>query len=285
MDASIIIVLYNPSYKDIEQLVAKIGQYNIILVDNSDSKQADFSEVSFPCNVTYIDNNGNLGIAAAQNRGIVASKQHQTPYVVFFDQDSRVDQPFIESLVSEFKRLQSLTPQLAILGPSAYNEQSGEDYASVIYKSVSNSNDFIQKPNIISSGSCMRSDIFDIVGLFEEALFIDNVDTEFCWRTTAKGYIIGISTRIRLAHNIGQRELKFGKYRVIISSPFRYYYQYRNYLWLSRRSYVPMRWKINTGIKFFFRILYFPFVLRNAWQIERSIFKGIGAALFSRKSN
>lgn len=280
MDASIIIVLYNPSYRDIKQLVIRIGGYDIVLVDNSDSKQDDFSEAMFPANVTYIDNKGNLGIAAAQNRGIEMAREKHPAYLLFFDQDSRVEQPFVDALIGEFKRLQETNKQLAVLGPSAYNEQSGEEYASVLYSSQPDANDFIPKPNIISSGSCMRSDIFDTVGLFDEALFIDNVDTEFCWRVTAKGYLIGITTRIRMAHNIGQRELRFGKYRVIISAPFRYYYQYRNYLWLSRRSYAPMRWKVNNGIKFFLRMLYFPFVLRNGLQIERAIFRGIYAGLF-----
>ena len=115
----------------------------------------------------------------------------------------------------------------------------------------------------------------------DDALFIDYVDFEYCWRAAHKGLISGITTAVNLPHKVGNNDLHFPHgYRVIISAPFRYYYQYRNHLWLCRRGYVPMQWKINTGIKQFLRIFYFPFMVKGWQNIEKNMFKGIAHGLF-----
>ena len=112
-------------------------------------------------------------------------------------------------------------------------------------------------------------------------LFIDYVDFEHCWRANSKGYVCGITQNVTLPHKVGNNELHFPHgYRVIISAPFRYYYQYRNWLWLCRRNYVPKQWKINTCIKFMLRIVYFPFAVNDWKLIEKYMFKGINDGLY-----
>lgn len=276
---SIVIVLFNPDYGVIKNNISLITKYQLIIVDNSTISTSIITSF-WPKNVVYINNGANLGIAAAKNIGIKKAIELNCEYIIFFDQDSCIESNYPNNIVERFKYYKNTHTQLAILGPNVYNEHTKEKYESVIFKHNVITDDFIQKPNIISSGCCISTAIFSKTGLFEEQLFIDNVDTEFCWRVTKYGYEVGICNSLQLAHNIGQSEIKFGKYRVIISSPFRYFYQYRNYLWLCRRKYAPIRWKINTGIKFLLRIFYFPFILRNAFEIEKNIFKGIIAGIF-----
>ena len=42
----------------------------------------------------------------------------------------------------------------------------------------------------ITSGSIVRTDVFAVVGAFDDKLFIDAVDTEFCFRCRSKGYLV-----------------------------------------------------------------------------------------------
>ena len=52
----------------------------------------------------------------------------------------------------------------------------------------------------ISSGSLIRKEVFEEVGLMNEDLFIDFVDNELCWRAKFFGYKIFISSRAKMNH-------------------------------------------------------------------------------------
>src|SRR5690606_2396705 len=117
--------------------------------------------------------------------------------------------------------------------------------------------------------------IFKKAGLMEERLFIDYVDYEFSWRLKKLGYTNGITRNCLLQHSIGKKMINIYGYKINISSPFRYFYQYRNYFVLLRRGYVPIKWKLFTGIKFIARFIYFPFFIKDGWTIQRFMLKGI----------
>ena len=188
---------------------------------------------------------------------------------------------YVRSIVDEYERISTVRKNLFLLGPTVINKTNGEEYRSVIHSDKKSDQGFIEKREIISSGSCVSVDKLNQVGVMDTRLFIEYVDFEQCWRANSKGYVCGITRNVTLSHKLGSRELHFPHgYRVIISAPFRYYYQYRNWLWLCRKGYVPRQWKINTCIKFMSRIIYFPFVV-NEWKaIEKNMFKGIHDGLF-----
>ena len=130
----------------------------------------------------------------------------------------------------------------------------------------------------------------DIDGLFTDdpnknpdAKFIDYVDHEWCWRAESKGFVNGITLKIKLAHFVGQQEYRIFNQLVIISAPIRYYYQTRNYLWLLRRSYVPRQWKINHGIKLMIYPISFPFKVRCWRAIYVQMFRGLKDGLLNKR--
>lgn len=69
--------------------------------------------------------------------------------------------------------------------------------------------------------------------MFDEKLFIDGVDNEWCWRAATKGYRFYIAENARIRHMLGKESRKIGNKDISISSEFRIYYQFRNYIWLS----------------------------------------------------
>ena len=201
--------------------------------------------------------------------------------MVFFDQDSDFTEKYVRSIVDEYERISTVRKNLFLLGPTVINKTNGEEYRSVIHSDKKADQGFIEKREIISSGSCVSVDKLNQVGVMDARLFIDYVDFEHCWRANSKGYVCGITQNVTLPHKVGNNELHFPHgYRVIISAPFRYYYQYRNWLWLCRKGYVPRQWKINTCIKFMSRMIYFPFVVNEWKSIEKNMFKGIHDGLF-----
>ena len=255
---AVVIILYHPSADDMG-FVAHIGElYHTVVIDNS----------------RY-----NKGIAEAQNQGLQSLFDlEDITHVVFLDQDSRMGDDYPLSIAREYERI-SQTQRLAMLGPSVDNSETGEAYKSVIHKDQMTDIGFIPRREIISSGSCTSIECLRKVGLNDSRLFIDYVDFEWCWRANSKGYVCGITPNLRISHHVGQKTISLFGYLIIISAPGRYFYQFRNYLWLVRRKYVPLQWKIATGIKFTVRLLYFPLCIPSGVACWKYMLKGIRAGL------
>lgn len=281
--AALVIVLFHPSADDIAHVSMLASQVCGAVVDNSDAPCVQTDAIG---RMTYICNGKNLGIASAQNIGIrtLLAQHLGLRHIVFLDQDSRLGPDYVAQISEAFDAISRELPRLALLGPTAFRQDDGSEYKSVIHHdpSAATSLPFILRREVISSGSCISTAALADIGLNDEPLFIDYVDFEWCWRARSKGYVCGITPAVRIAHKVGQRELTFpGGYRVIISAPFRYFYQYRNYLWLCRRSYVPRQWKINKGVKLFLRLLYFPILVRGGYARWKHMLRGIKAAFRS----
>lgn len=274
----VVIVVYHPNVKQLESKLKCLGgDIAIVVVDNTPNEVIDIEQT----NVVYIPLRENTGIANAQNVGIGNLLERGCTHVVFFDQDSDFTEKYVRSIVDEYERISTVRKNLFLLGPTVINKTNGEEYRSVIHSDKKADQGFVEKREIISSGSCVSMAKLNKVGVMDALLFIDYVDFEHCWRANSKGYVCGITQSVTLPHKVGNNELHFPHgYRVIISAPFRYYYQYRNWLWLCRKGYVPRQWKINTCIKFMSRIIYFPFVVNEWKSIEKNMFKGIHDGLF-----
>lgn len=274
----VVIVVYHPNIKQLESKLKCLGgDIAIVVVDNTPNEVIDIERT----NVAYIPLRENTGIANAQNVGIGNLLKRGCTHVVFFDQDSDFTEKYVRNIVDEYERISTVRKNLFLLGPTVINKTNGEEYRSVIHSDKKADQGFVEKREIISSGSCVSVDKLNQVGVMDARLFIDYVDFEHCWRANSKGYVCGITQSVTLPHKVGNNELHFPHgYRVIISTPFRYYYQYRNWLWLCRKDYVPRQWKINTCIKFMSRIIYFPFVVNEWKSIEKNMFKGIHDGLF-----
>lgn len=114
----------------------------------------------------------------------------------------------------------------------------------------------------------------------DELLFIDNVDNEWCWRAIHNGNLCCITTKITMLHKIGQQHYKILGMPFLVSAPIRYYYQYRNYLWLLRRSYVPLGWKYKSFIRKLVEIIIIPCVSKQKILIIKNMVRGIWDGLF-----
>ena len=131
-------------------------------------------------------NGDNVGIAEAQNKGInfLLNKKH-CDYIVFLDQDSRIGKDYIDKITDTYIKIKSFEPNLALLGPTAINARSQEEYKSVFHPKKTIDNIFIPQREIISSGTCVSVDVLKEVGSNLSWLFIDYVDFEWCWRANS----------------------------------------------------------------------------------------------------
>lgn len=281
-DVAVVIVLFNPEDDDVANVRSIASRYRGVIVDNSSAAITADDEIG---RMRYMCNHGNLGIAEAQNIGIRMLLDDNVRNIVFLDQDSRVSLDYPSVIAQTFYEVKRQVPNLAVLGPTVKRKDNGEEYKSAVHKDHPVSRLFTPRREVISSGCCMSVDAIRKVGLNDSKLFIDYVDHEWCWRASSAGWACGITPSVCIAHKVGQSELHIFRHVVIISKPFRYFYQYRNYMWLVRRKYVPLQWKLAVGIKFMLRIFYFPFCVKHWASIEKNMFMGIKAGLYCPSSD
>ena len=188
-----VIVLYNPNIpqliKSLRVLEQSIGL--LCLVDNSKkSYESDFKDFK---TVKYIPLMENRGIAAAQNVGVKTLKELGMEYVLFSDQDSIANKATIACLTLAYGQLRSIGINVGGVGTRAINVETGKPYRSKSkeYETFSvgennNTNKITRCSYIRSSISFVPLSLFCDVGGFDESLFIDGVDNEWCWRANTK---------------------------------------------------------------------------------------------------
>ncbi|MEG3767225.1 glycosyltransferase family 2 protein [Alteromonas sp. 14N.309.X.WAT.G.H12] len=242
MTTGAVVVLFHPEKERIKELIDlfhKRGQ-PLTLVDNSPHKLA----IPFPMNTAYLHLPANEGIATAQNRGISELMARGCNKVIVFDQDSQVTPALLDGLCAGYEQAVKTFGRVAAVGPQIVCEFHQKEVKPKIQKALSVRNGLADVQQIIASGMLLSVDSFSAVGPKEEALFIDGVDHEWCWRARAKGFHVVKLLNVKMNHRQGEGRIRAFGMSFKVGAPVRLYYQVRNVLVLSRRGYVPRYWKV-----------------------------------------
>ena len=229
-----VIVSYHPGSEILEMLQAVLSQVQgLVVVDNGSSSIAldSLRAASRRLGFHLIENAENLGIAQALNQGVRWAAQQNYPWVVLFDQDSRITNGFIEQMFSalnshpEHERVAAIHPKY--VDPTTGSEpfvRRARDGGPLIS---------------MTSGALMPMWIFDKIGLFASEYFIDCVDFEYCFRIRASSYLIADSRNAVLFHAAGQanqtRNFLGFTYRPTHYTATRRYYMSRNRVAIYRK--------------------------------------------------
>lgn len=275
-DICAIIVTYNPTICPVLNLAKQLSDQmcDVIVVDNS----FVMNEILNSQLLNYIWLGGNKGIATAQNVGIKFCIESGYKTIIFFDQDSNINEQFISTL---FKPM--LENNFEICAPTFYDEKKGFEYAitdvrrngtRVKILSEGKTQPFTSSI-VISSGTIVRTDIFKQVGLMDDGLFIDYVDTEWCLRCFSKNILIHIIPQAKMIHSIGDNSLNFFGFCVPVHSAVRRYYRVRNSFHLLRFKHVPNLLAIREISFCFIHSLILIFTQKNKKEYLFSFFAGI----------
>lgn len=273
-------MLYNPNWEVTHKVLESVCKQvdTVFIADNSpNSQEVDFSTYR---NIVYHFIGGNKGIAAAQNIGIKYFEKGRYDFVIFFDQDSIPPINLVEHLYMKYNFLSDKGIRIGGIGPRPYNRAENKEYRGSVKKGKKLYPNITEVTEIISSASFIPIDNFSLVGYMEEELFIDAVDHEWCWRAVKKAKLrFFIIEDVLLSHQLGEGDRFFLFRKVAIPTPFRTYYQFRNYFLLVRRDYVPLYWKVKNAIKYFVKYFYFPIFVspkkQYFLQINRGIINGL----------
>lgn len=247
-----VIVTFNPEVKVLEKaLIAACHQLSdIYLIDNASQEISQIRIVAERFKNVHIKAlDSNIGLASAQNIGIQAILMSDATHIILFDQDSIINDSFVESMIADENYLLSRGDNVGAIGPSFYDPVSMEKYPSTIYlgpfiKRVNIKENPVEATYLISSGCLFRTEVVKQVGLMQEQLFIDYIDVEWSLRARDKGYNLFISSSAKMSHTIGDSRSKIFGRTVSVHSPFRRYFLVRNSFYMLRLPYVPVGYKL-----------------------------------------
>jgi rhamnosyltransferase len=251
---SCVIVCYRPNVPKVLQLCQSLRAdgSTVILVDNTE--RPALVERELPSGCELITLGLNTGIAHAQNVGVAAATAAGADVVAFFDQDSTIEPGFLLKLVSP---LRLGTPD--IVSPLYRDETSKVELPSVRVNRYGmarpvrrgDSSGPYSVDVVISSGTAATKEVFEVAGTFDEGLFIDFVDTEWCLRCRSKRIAIRVVPSAVMHHRIGSKSISLGVLTIFVHSPIRCYYQLRNCFHLFRKRHIPLLFAVKETVSVF----------------------------------
>ena len=256
----------------------------IILVNNS----PEISLESFQSpQVTIINNQGNIGLAAALNIGILEAKKQGADMVALFDQDTEIPQNFAKKMLNYISNYKCFAP-VALYAPIFNNRVTDKSQRYNNYKpsrlipELVDEIDYSHPNYVISSGSLIPMDVIDDVGLMCEELFIDFVDTEWCLRARRKGYEIVAINKVRIDHYLGDYMVQFMGRSIPIHSPLRMYYYFRNGIYLYQLGEIDWCWRLVDAMRNLQLFLFYMLFVKNRSTYFKYSIKGYYHGLIKR---
>lgn len=257
------IVLYNPELKRLQENIGHIIDQvdQIVLFDNGSNNILNVQKLllNWGEKIVLIKNDSNIGIASALNRLCRWAFEQNYQYILTLDQDSVCPNGIIDKLLKDMK------PNIAIAAPN------------IIYR---NNETFYERKKgvesvewVITSASLTDLSIWNIIGGFDEKLFIDGVDKDFCYRAREQGYRILKDFDIELLHELGNLSCRkiFGRTIYVTNhSAVRKYYMVRNAFYLDKKHSSNKRYAI--VLKNIFKTVIYE---ENKVSKIRAIYKGI----------
>ncbi|HWL00864.1 MAG TPA: glycosyltransferase [Microbacteriaceae bacterium] len=176
--------------------------------------------------IDWIAHPTNLGIGAALNTGVARARSLGATHVLTLDQDTLLHPDYVASVSGAFD--------------AATITRAGVAVADVINGVASiptwhSPEGLPLAPEAIQSGMLVSVDCIDDAGAFDERLFIDSVDREFCHRIRERGWAVVIASGASIEHEIGRLEPLRAGGSYEWHAPFRQYYIARNGVIVARR--------------------------------------------------
>jgi rhamnosyltransferase len=237
-----VVILYNPD----ANVINNIKSYAPVLeklwiLDNSEQRNVNLTNLdSLPGNIEVLSDGVNRGIGNRINFALKAALQQGFSWLLTMDQDSSFTPDNLERYTS-------------ILSTYSY-PSSNIGQVGIGYKNVEQQPDDTSRCEavtlLITSGTLVNINAAFEVGLMDEDLFIDEVDSDFSYRLALKGFKSIMCHGLYMMHGLGEkkaaRSLKNWKITErILHAPVRLYYMTRNYLIMRKKykQYFPAEFK------------------------------------------
>ncbi|MBR7960849.1 glycosyltransferase family 2 protein [Burkholderia vietnamiensis] len=257
-----LVILYRPTDAQLEALAAwRHACDALLVVDNTPRPDGRVRELCARDGIALLHHGNRGGIAGAYNAGLAALFGNGVDAVALFDQDSSVPPGYFATMRGVCAT-RAARPFLA--GPRIFDENAQSFLPELATNGIG-----LRRLNLapdaplqrcaflISSGCVVSRAAFDVLGRFDETLFIDHVDTEYSFRALARNVPLYVVPSLVLSHRIGAKQRhSFGPFEMTSM----------NHSW--QRRYYSARNAVQLGIQYGLR---FPVAivpnLLTVWQV------------------
>ena len=235
-----IVASYRPDADLVTTARALASQFDHVIVvdDGSPAEFAGRLDDIEATGVTVIRRPRNAGIAASLNAGIRAADETWAPdFVVTFDQDSVPVDDYADRALSTYHDARAAGRRVGFVVASSYSGHAVLTRAG--------GGGFTAAFDPMQSGFVIPRETLESIGLLDEGLVIDGVDSEYTARARAAGLDVLVGAGCDIRHQLGRRDPArlFGKTLRVFGtelsynyhSPQRVYYIARNGTTLTRR--------------------------------------------------
>ena len=212
-----IVTLFNPEDSVVDNIKSYLPYVKELLIVDNSKKPYDLTSLKKEISqITVLSTSKNLGVSKALNLAIRYAKKKEYKWLLTMDQDTYFDSSEIRKFIASFNQISH--KDLAIFSPLHNSKflKEGETYNST-------ENCVMTSANIISVDKSLA------IGGFDENLFIDEVDHDFCLRLRERGYKVVQNYNCFVHHTLGER---CSVSKVNLYSCKRLYYMVRNYLYI-----------------------------------------------------
>jgi rhamnosyltransferase len=272
---AVIYLAYHPAPEDLEYVRTLSNRIGVVVVSNSGDH--DFgSDVAG----SYISD-VNIGVGAGYNAGLATARGLGFTHVLFHDQDSRLDLATVPSALSTLKRIDPAGCG-AVLSLTPVDLATQRARTARVTHPVERDG-LLQYQDVQFSGLVAPVAVFADDSPFSDYLFVDFVDTEWCWRVSPTVRIMR-DPSLTIGHRLGSGTRSLLGQEFTLPQPKRFFYQTRNLVVLAGVPYAPSRWPLQTTVKFGLRAALLPFVDRRGFLgCWKQIVLGVRVGMADRK--
>lgn len=258
-----LIVCYYPDHVVLCKLISTIIHSfdRVVLLDNGGTDVTAVSDTINSPKLMMVQFPENLGLGGALNRGFDLACEFKVEYVITFDQDSIPMPGHAQKLIGEYLRIKNFDEDIAAIGPTIidnrdhsfvykFNEIIDETSGDLLRATPSTKNE-VRVLVMVQSGMLIPVSTWKKVAKYNERLFIEFVDTDWCYRVNDAGFSIYGTYLVSMYHEVSDSAPQnFFGFSLLTYSPKRRYYFFRNVIYMLSRHYVPRshKFRLLTGM-------------------------------------
>ncbi|MFV5688169.1 hypothetical protein ACM55M_06035 [Flavobacterium sp. ZT3R25] len=226
------VILYNPKEKDLNNILSYLPKVDkLYIYDNTENKKT-IIPFENDNKIVYFSDFENKGLSVRLNQACQEALSDGFEFLMTMDQDSSFITENLDYYFDDIKNY-SNKAAVGIFGLEYSSENRIANAKNIISAEVH---------SLITSGSVINLNHFNAIGGFDENLFIDGVDFDYCFAVLKKGLKCILFKNNFLKHSLGVKTKRASiktfyliKKEKQLHSPIRIYYIIRNMLYLEKK--------------------------------------------------
>lgn len=260
------VIWYNPDTENIENIKTYIDYVEkVYIIDNSMNNNKKLCSSLNNNKIEYVYNKKNLGIAKALNLACEKAISDGFKWILTMDQDSSFSSNDINEYFKSFDNIEK--KNTGIFSPKHILKND--------INKIRDDKKFLEIDHVMTSGNLLNLSAWEKIGRFDENLFIDEVDSEICFRMIENDYKVIQMNRIKMFHELGSLEKRnffIKKISVLNHNYIRKYYIMRNKFYMFKK-YKKYRIRyVYYILNDFFKVIFYE---KDKLRKLRYMFKGI----------